>query len=126
MSVSELIGVEKRLQQLCEGEEQLLACLGTDETDQGVYALTLRAWPHPEVDGATTVSLRYAYLTKGDGGDGWVGSDDDAAGINMRVPAGVDVYEFFQTMSAFFAASGARYQNGHSEPYTDDLLAEGE
>lgn len=92
-----LIGVEARIRQLCGPGEQFLGKVLTDTTDDGAFFLVHRCWEHPEVDGAHVISERYAYLTRGDGSDGWV-NRQDAAGINRRVPPGVDPSEFLRRL----------------------------
>jgi len=98
--MSHPIGAAKRMAQLTGDDETLLACHKTDETDQGHYYLVLRAWTHPDVEDAYTVSLRYAYLTDGSGSDGWTDQ-----GVNMRC---YSVRRFLRAMSEMFdAADGA-------------------
>lgn len=80
MSDAGLIGVEQRIAQLANAGEDVLGYAPTSETSEGVYFLVLREWDHPDADDARVVSLRYAYLTRGDGSDGWIEN-----GINMRV-----------------------------------------
>jgi hypothetical protein len=119
--LSDRIGVETRLEQLA-GDDRLLAYGLADETDDGGYYVTLRCWPHPYADGATTISLRYAYLTNGDGSDGWV-DEQDAAGINLRCPAGTDPGRFLQNLAQLFAAGGGRH-DGDMDPFKGDLREE--
>lgn len=85
MSDAGLIGVEARLRQLANAGEDVLGYAPTSETDQGVYFLVLRRYPHPDADDASVLNLRYAYLTRGEGSDGWLDN-----GINMRVEGDPD------------------------------------
>lgn len=92
------IGYEKRLEQLTGPDATLHAKEQADETDEGYYYLTVRTWPHPDVDDAWTVSFRYAYLTKGDGGDGWT-----ETGMNMRASELVAFAELLSELFGDFA-----------------------
>lgn len=96
------VGALKRLGQLTGPDASLLGVTKASETDEGYYYLALRTWPHPDVDDAWTLSLRYAYLTKGEGSDGW--TDE---GMNMRVEQ--DPEAFLQTLSRMFASGIARF-----------------
>lgn len=118
--VAGLIGVKARLVELLGAGETLLGFAPTSETDEGVYFLVLRSWDHPEVDGATILSMRYAYLTRGDGGDGWVGGEDSsgAAGINVRIEG--DPEEFLGGLAQLVAAAKPRLGGG-KQPATKDL-----
>lgn len=93
MSDGGLIGVKARLEQLANAGEDVLAYAPTSETSEGVYFLVLREWDHPDADDATVASLRYAYLTRGDGSDGWLEN-----GINMRVE-GADTRRFLKNLA---------------------------
>lgn len=106
------VGTEKRLAELTGPDADLLGYTLADTTDEGYYYLTLRAWPHPDVDDAWTLSLRYAYLTAGDGSDGW--TDE---GMNMRVSG--DPATFLQTLSQM-AASGIPRLGGGKDPSAHD------
>lgn len=108
-----LVGVDARLEQLTGPDADLLGYFKADDTDQGVYYLTLRSWPHPDVDGATILALRYAYLTRGDGSDGWTES-----GVNMRVSG--DPVAFLQALSQMAAAAIPRQGNPDADPWTGD------
>lgn len=99
------VGVEARLQQLTGDDAALLGYCLTDETSKGYYYTTLRMWPHPDAEDSWTFSVRYAYLTKGDGGDGW--TDE---GMNMRVSHGRK--RFLQAMSRMFAGGIPRLAGG--------------
>jgi|AntRauMinimDraft_3_1070383.scaffolds.fasta_scaffold01995_2 hypothetical protein len=120
MSDAGLIGVDQRIGQLCKDHETLLSYAPAGETDQGVYFVTLRAWDHPTADDAGILSIRYAYLTRGKGGDGWV-KDQGASGINMRVEG--DPAPFLQGLAQLCAASIPRLGGG-KEPATADLRGE--
>jgi len=108
-----LIGVEQRLQQLANPGETLLSYAPTSTTDQGVYFLVLRHYPHPDADEASVLNLRYAYLTRGNGGDGWLDN-----GINMRIEG--DPAEFLADLARLVAASKPRL-DGDLQPATNDL-----
>ena len=99
------VGELKRLEQLTGPDADLLGVTKASETPEGYYYLALRAWPHPDLDDAWTLSLRYAYLTKGDGSDGWTDQ-----GMNMRVEH--DPKTFLQTVSQMFASSIPRFGSG--------------
>jgi len=101
------VGAMKRLEQLTGADADLLGYTLADTTDEGFYYLTLRAWPHPDVDDASTLSLRYAYLTAGDGGDGWVDE-----GMNMRVEG--DPSTFLQALAQMFASGIPRLGGGRN------------
>ena len=66
-------------------------------TDSGYYYLVLRSWPHPDIDDAHTVSIRYAYLTKGSGSDGWTEN-----GVNMRAE---NLVWFMDVLAAMFEST---------------------
>lgn len=125
--MSEIVGIETRLGQLCNDDETLLGYSVADETQQGYYVLVTRSWPHRELDDAAILSLRYAYMTKGDGGDGWVGGDDSsgAAGINMQVPPGADPAEFARGLATMWAGSAARLDRDDggrtADPFANDM-----
>lgn len=80
------VAPERRVRGLMDDGERLLGVLVTDETDQGWYAIVVRDWEHPNAPECGTLSERYAYLTKGDGNDGWVdgSGDSGASAINRR------------------------------------------
>ena len=102
-----LVGVETRLGQLCDDGQHLLDHQAMGETDEGVYYLVSRVWQHPDVDGAQTLSIRYAYLTRGDGSDGWVDN-----GINVRVDPGDDPADVAQQLAQMMATSAAKIRGG--------------
>jgi hypothetical protein len=112
MSDAGLIGVEARLEQLAGAGETIHGYAPTSETDEGIYFLVIRSWPHPDVEGAATVSLRYAYLTRGEGSDGWLEN-----GINMRVEDG-NVERFLTGLArlVYYAV-----ENAGTGPATKDL-----
>lgn len=84
--MSEIIGLKRRVRGLMDNHERLLGVVVVDETRQGYYAYVLRDWEHPDPDvDARLLAERTAYLTKGDGNDGWVTSGD-AVAINRRDP----------------------------------------
>lgn len=116
-----LVGVETRLTQLTGEDADLLGYFKADATEDGVYYVTLRAWPHPSADDATTLSMRYAYLTRGQGSDGWVGGDSDAAGVNFRVEGDPGV--FLQTLAQMCAGSIPRL-DADTDPWTGDATGE--
>lgn len=120
-----LIGVESRLKQLANPGETITAYAPCSETDEGVYFLVARHYPHPDLDDGSILNLRYAYLTRGGGSDGWVGGNDStgAAGINMRIEG--DPAEFLQGLAQLFAGSIPRL-DGDRQPATDDLRPAGE
>lgn len=85
----EIVALERRVRELMKDHERLLGILVVDETDEGHYAIVVRDWEHPSDDvDARILSERYAYLTKGDGNDGWVNSGDGEGGngVNRRDP----------------------------------------
>jgi hypothetical protein len=98
MSDDDLVGVERRLRNLCDDHEHLINFAFNGATDDGAYYLTLRTWGHPNVDDAAMISLRFAYLTFGDGRDGWY---NGAAGINIRVPEGRDPVDHLWAIAQF-------------------------
>lgn len=87
--MSNIIGLERRIRGLMDDHERLLGLMVVDESDEGYYAIVVRDWDHPSehVD-ARILSERYAYLTKGDGNDGWLtdGNSEGGNGINRRDP----------------------------------------
>lgn len=104
----EPVGTVKRLQHLTGDDAELLGYTLCDDTNAGYYLLTLRTWPHPDDEDAWTLSLRYAYLTKGDGSDGWV-----EEGMNMKVSHGRK--KFLQAVAQMFAAGIPRL-DGDADP----------
>jgi hypothetical protein len=111
------VGAARRLDHLTGPDAVLMDAMKSDETDEGHYYLALRAWPHPDVEDAWTLSLRYAYLTKGDGSDGW--TDE---GMNMRVNG--DPLVFLQTLAKMFAGSTQRFDGDHDPMLHDATEAE--
>jgi len=112
------IGARSRLGQLTDDSDDdatLLAAAQADETEQGYYYLTLRVWQRDDPT-LSTIALRYAYLTKGDGGDGWI----DDAGVNMRVDTD-EVDTFLQLLARMFASGMNRYQQGETEAWLSGL-----
>ena len=107
------VGAMKRLEQLTGPDADLLGVSKASETDEGYYYLALRTWPHPDVDDAWTLSLRYAYLTKGDGSDGWTDQ-----GMNMRVEG--DRETFLQALSRMFAGGIPRLGSSRVNPSMSD------
>jgi hypothetical protein len=79
MSNLRLVGTEQRLNSLANSGEDVIGYAPVSETDEGVYLLVLRLYPHPETDGIDVLNFRYAYLTRGDGSDGWLEN-----GVNIR------------------------------------------
>jgi hypothetical protein len=75
----ELVGITQRLDSLANAGEDVVGYAPVSETDEGVYLLTLRLYGHPEDDDVDVINFRYAYLTRGDGSDGWLEN-----GINIR------------------------------------------
>lgn len=114
--MSHPIGAEKRMAELTDPSERLLGVTKASETDEGHYYLVLRTWPHPDVDGAWTLSLRYAYLTKGNGGDGWT-----EQGMNMRVED--SMVKFLQCLSQMFTQAVGRL-DGEADPTMHDATTE--
>jgi len=108
-----LIGVEQRIRQLANAEETVLGYAPTSTTDQGVYFVVLRHYPHPDVDGASVLNVRYAYLTRGEGSDGWLDN-----GVNVRIEG--DPAEFLAGLAQLFAAAQPRL-DGEDDPATTDL-----
>lgn len=117
--MTELIGVETRLEQLCEDNQTLRGQVAINYTDDGAYYLVVREKPHPDIPGAHVLSERYAYLTRGDGNDGWLTN-----GINRRVTG--DLAEFSQQLAQLYAGVAARQrkEDGETEPFTADLTGE--
>lgn len=125
MSDGDIIGLETRVRQLMDDHETLLAIVVTDETNEGHYAVVIREWDHP-TDGVegTILSERFAYLTKGDGNDGWVNSGEGGGGasaINRRNRHDDGVLA--QGLAQAYAAVAARQRNGGSdlEPHISDV-----
>ena len=116
MSELDLIGVNARIHQLANAGETVLSFAPTSVTDEGVYFLVLRHYPHPDHDDASVLNLRYAYLTKGEGNDGWLDN-----GVNMRVEG--DPGAFLEGLARLFAASKPRL-DGDSDPATNNLTPE--
>lgn len=114
--------VEERVRKLMKDHERLLDVVVVDETDQGYYALVIRDWDHPSdhVDGGM-LSERFAYLTKGDGGDGWV-LEQDAAAINRRDVHGDGALA--AKLATAYAKAAARQRAGSDdvEPHLDSLV----
>lgn len=99
------VGYERRLQQLTDDsadDATLLAAYRPPEgeTPQGYYYLTLRVWQRDDPT-LSTVSIAYAYLTKGDGHDGW------DKNFNMRVSTD-EVADFLGMLTQMFAAAQPR------------------
>lgn len=109
----DLVAVDARLDQLADDHEQVLSKSWCDETDEGHYFIVFRCWEHPDVDGAHVISTRYAYLTKGGGGDAWV-DWFDAAGINCRVPPGVRPETFLETLADAATQAAGVFDTGRS------------
>lgn len=115
-----------RVRAMMDDHETLLGVLHASSTSEGDYWLALREWPHPNEDGMRTISLRYAYLTSGDGSDGWIGGDSDtgAAGINIRVE-GDDSAPALQSLAGMMASGAAKLDaDDTSVPFMGDLLGE--
>ncbi|AFD02313.1 putative protein 32 [Haloarcula hispanica icosahedral virus 2] len=111
------IGVRARLDQLTadsEDDARLLGAAQADETSEGYYYLTLRQWQRDDPT-LSTLSLRYAYLTKGDGGDGWLDS-----GVNMRVDTD-SVSDLLGLLAQMFAAGQARQGDTDTEAWLSGL-----
>lgn len=123
--MTDLVGVRQRIEELANPGEDVLSYARMDTTDQGEYFLVVREYEHPENDSLRILNLRYAYLTKGSGGDGWVGKDSGAAGINIRVPEGADSAEMLQGLAQMFASSIPRLGGG-KDPATVDLTPDSE
>jgi len=72
--------------------------------------LALRSWDHPNAEGASIISLRYAKLARdGQGHDGW-----DDKGVNMRVPAGVDPADALDALAQMFASGNEDFEGDDS------------
>jgi hypothetical protein len=74
-----LVGTEQRLDSLANAGEDVVGYAPVSETSEGVYLLTIRLYGHPEDEGVDVLNFRYAYLTRGDGSDGWLEN-----GVNIR------------------------------------------
>lgn len=112
----DLIGVDKRLAQLTGPDERLLGYAFASETEEGAYYVTLRTWPHPDIEDAWTFAFRYAYLTKGGGGDGWTES-----GVNLRCEH--DPETFLRTLAKLFLGASERVNlmsGKDPDPWTGD------
>lgn len=87
-----IVGFERRIRGLMDEHERLLGAMVVDESSEGFYIIVIRDWEHPWADDAEILAERYAYLTKGDGNDGWNNDGDSQGGngINRRdaLPAG--------------------------------------
>mgnify|MGYP006275864381 CR=1 FL=1 len=92
----------RRIRDMTEDHETLHDAEFINSTDDGHYYVVLRTWPHPDIDDAYTVSLRYAYLTKGSGSDGWMEN-----GINMRA---AKLIEFCQAVASMFDGVAEEYR----------------
>lgn len=108
-----LVGVEQRLQSLANDGEAILGYAPTSETEEGVYFLVLRHYPHPDVPDASILSIRYAYLTRGEGSDGWIEN-----GVNLRIEG--DPEEFLGDLAQLVAAGVPRLDGKH-DPRAVDL-----
>jgi hypothetical protein len=75
----ELVGITQRLNSLKNPGEDVVGYAPVSETSEGFYLLVLRLYPHPEDEGVDVLNFRYAYLTRGDGSDGWLEN-----GVNIR------------------------------------------
>lgn len=108
---NDLIGVEKRIRGLADDDddERVLGYVRTSDTDDGVYYIVCRSKPHPDAADAHILSMRYAYLTRGSGNDGWLEN-----GINMRVEG--DPAAFLGQLAEFAAACVARERNPEADP----------
>lgn len=117
----EIIRIDRRLNGLMDDDETLYGKTIIDETDEGWYVLVARGWDHPEVEGTEILSERFAYLTKGEGGDCWV-DWNDAVAINRRDvgPDGATA----QALAEMYAAIAARQRNEGDEwePFGGTLL----
>lgn len=110
---------DARLRGLANDGETVLGYLRVSSTDRGDYYLVVRSWPHPDVPGATILSERYAYLTTGDGSDGWIDN-----GVNRRVE-GFDPATMCQELASVYAQAAARFRGGTEndrDPHVSDLL----
>jgi len=108
--------VEARIRRLTNDGETLHGYTKVSETDEGAYYVVVREWPHPDVDDAQILSERYAYLTHGDGSDGWVEN-----GINRR-----DTFEsgeLARSLAQMYASIAARQdaETAERDPVTDEL-----
>jgi hypothetical protein len=112
----DLVGVEKRLRELCNDGETLHRAVHINDTDQGAYYIVVRVWDHPEVEDGQVLSERYAYLTKGSGSDGWVDN-----GVNRRVPPGVDVADMCELLAQGYAKTAAQERAGTTSFEVDNL-----
>jgi hypothetical protein len=112
----EPVGARRRLESLTDDGETLHGYVICDATDEGYYTLVARTWPHPDADDATTLSLRYAYLTAGDGSDGWTD-----AGLNMRLPRHADPDEAAHTIGQLFAGVSRNLADGDEDTPTYGL-----
>ncbi|AGC65562.1 hypothetical protein K745_gp37 [Haloarcula hispanica virus PH1] len=111
------IGTEARLGQLTGDDADLLGYFMADTTSQGYYYLTLRTWEHPDDPDAWTLSMRYAYLTAGDGGDGWVDE-----GMNMRVNGPRE--PFLQALALMCAGAIPRLDQPDADAWTGNVTEE--
>lgn len=116
--MSDLHGVPRRIRELANDGETVLGHARMSETDEGEYHLVLREYQHPEHDGLRVVNVRYAYLTAGDGSDGWLDN-----GVNIRVEE--DSADTLQALAQLFASGIPRLGGGQDPAYTD-LLADEE
>lgn len=117
------VAMTRRLENLCDDNETLHGWYippGAD-TDDGTYCVTVRSWPHPDLDDGFMISIRYAYLTAGDGSDGW-SKFGGAKGINMRTKT--HPTEFIRRMAQLFTAIVNRREKGNSEVVEKDHRTE--
>ena len=109
-----LVGVKQRLEQLANAGETLLGYAPVSDTNEGVYFVTLRHYPHPDDDGVSVLNCRYAYLTKGEGSDGWLDN-----GINLRCEG--DPNRMLAGLARLFYDAGDVLEGDDDDPVGLDL-----
>lgn len=121
---------DRRIAYLTESDDdrpgaRALAYILADSGEYGTYAPVIRTWDHPNIDGASILSERYAFLTHGDNeaSDGW------KDGFERRVPEDVDAAEFCKMLGRAYLAAAHRLDPDAPDdidPQEFDLLTEGD
>jgi len=120
--MTDIISLKRRVRGLMNDTERLLAVMVVDETDEGHYAIVVRDWNHPTADGAEILSERYAYLTKGDGNDGWVSSGDGEGGNGINRRDSLDHGRLAGALAKVYVHAQKIQKDEKSEPIVGSLL----
>lgn len=99
----------KRIEYLTTADDdrhgaRALAYILADSGTYGSWAPVIRTWDHPNIDGGSILSERYAFLTHGDND----ASDAWKDGVDRRVPEDVDPAEFCRTLARAYQAAAHR------------------